>query len=250
MFKLVMNEVGVLRDSLDAISELVSEGTFKIGKDGVKLVAMDPANVAMVIFDLFSIAFTDYKVEEEVPITVNLEQLVKILKRARASDQVSLELDKSGSRLKIAMIGAAKRYFSIPLIGESEAETKVPELGKKFTAKVEVDGDVVKDSVKDAEMISDSLVFEATKDKFMMYTTGDTSEVRVELTRDSPSLISLDVTSDSKAKYSIEYLEKVLKAAKIADTLVIQFATDFPIRMDFKALDKLQLSFIIAPRVD
>jgi len=250
VFKLVMNEVGVLRDSLDAISEVVSEGTFKISKDGVKLIAMDPANVAMVVFDLFSIAFTEYKVKEEVPITVNLEQLVKILKRARASDQVSLELDESGSRLKITMIGAAKRYFHIPLIGESEAETKIPELEKKFTAKVEVDGEILLDSIKDAEMISDSLVFEATKEKFTMYTTGDTSEVRVELTKDSPSLISLDVTAESKAKYSLEYLEKVVKAAKIAETLVIQFATDFPIRMDFKALDKLQLSFIIAPRVD
>ncbi|MCW1300964.1 MAG: DNA polymerase sliding clamp [Candidatus Nanoarchaeia archaeon] len=250
LFRLVTNEVGIIRDSFDTISSLVSEGTFHISKDGVKLVAIDPSNVAMVIFNLFSIAFSEYEVKEETPITVNIEQLVKVLKRAKASDQIVFQLDESKSRLMIQMLGTVKRYFSIPLIGTVESETKVPEFDRKFTTKIELDAEILEDSIKDAEMISDSLTFEATKDKFVLYASGDSSEVRTELTRDSPSLISLDVSESSRAKYSIEYLSKAIKAAKIADTLIIQFKTDFPIRLDFKAVDKLQISFIIAPRVD
>ena len=51
------------------------------------------------------------------------------------------------------------------------------------------------------------------------------------------------------SKYSIEYLKKISKASKLADVVSLEFANDYPLRAEYKLLDKLRLSFILAPRV-
>ena len=57
--KLVLAEPKLLRESVTIISDLVNEATFKIDSNGMEMVAMDPANVAMVIFKLLSSSFAD-----------------------------------------------------------------------------------------------------------------------------------------------------------------------------------------------
>ena len=52
-----------------------------------------------------------------------------------------------------------------------------------------------------------------------------------------------------KSKYSIEYLKKISKASKLADNVLLQFSNDYPLKAEFKAKDKLDLVFILAPRV-
>ena len=70
--KLTLNDPRYLKDSILIISELVNEVNLKIYKDRIELVAMDPANVSMVIFKLLSSAFSEYNVKEEKTIGINL----------------------------------------------------------------------------------------------------------------------------------------------------------------------------------
>ncbi len=78
--KLVLAEPRYFKESISIISELVSEGSFKVEKNGLKLVAMDPANVAMVCFELLSSCFTQYEAGENEEIRINLHNLKQILR--------------------------------------------------------------------------------------------------------------------------------------------------------------------------
>ncbi|MCP6727575.1 MAG: DNA polymerase sliding clamp, partial [Patescibacteria group bacterium] len=51
------------------------------------------------------------------------------------------------------------------------------------------------------------------------------------------------------AKYSLEYLQKFIKGAKLSEKTILQFAEDHPLRIDFK-IEQIELSFILAPRVE
>ena len=55
--RLTLTEPRYLKDSLLIISELVNEANIKLLSDRIELVAMDPANVAMVVFKLLSSSF-------------------------------------------------------------------------------------------------------------------------------------------------------------------------------------------------
>jgi proliferating cell nuclear antigen len=246
MFQANLSDVSLLRDSLDTVSSIINEGTFLVNENGLKLIAMDPASVSMVIFDFLSSAFDSFKVEKEMHMTLNINYLVQILKRATAIDKISMKI--SDNKLKLKMQGNSTRTFSVPLIDEMMKEQKQPSL--QFKCKLQIDPEVVKEAVKDASMVSDAVTFEASKDKFSMFTSGDSSDVRMELTKDTPSMVSIECDENSKAKYSLDYLDKMMKADKVSDTLNIYFSNDYPLKMDFKKLDKLQMSFVLAPRVE
>ena len=110
--KLTLAEPKYLKDSIGIISELVTDAKFKITKDAVELVAMDPANVAMLIFKLLSSCFTEYDLKEDIELNIDLGNLKQILRRAGANDMLTLETQEN--RLKLELTGKTKRTFSLP----------------------------------------------------------------------------------------------------------------------------------------
>ena len=89
--KITLAEPKLIKEPITIISDLVTEAKFKADKNGLQLIAMDPANVAMVIFKLLSSSFIEFKVDEKEEIALNLNYLKQVLKRAKSSDSITLE---------------------------------------------------------------------------------------------------------------------------------------------------------------
>src|SRR3989344_6903918 len=126
MMRLTLEDPRFLKDSIGIISELVNEARFKITKEAIELVAMDPANVAMVIFKLLSSSFVEYTVDQDVNIAINLGNLKLIMRRAKPQDTLTLELEQN--KLRVVLKGGSTRTFSLPIIDLEEKEQRVPEL--------------------------------------------------------------------------------------------------------------------------
>ncbi len=246
--KLELAEPKYFIDSISIISELVTEARFKITENALELVAMDPANVAMVVYSLLSSAFTDYTVSNDVDLTINLSNLKQVLRRVGATDVLSMELD-SESRLKIEIRGKTKRTFYLPLIDIEDKRQKEPELS--FPLKISSHSKVLNEAVEDAAVIdADSVSFSIESDKFVLQAESDLSKAKIEISQDDETKIVTESKDKIKAKYSVEYLKKMITGSKIADTVSISFNTDYPLRIEYKVVDKLMMSFILAPRVE
>ena len=123
--KLTLEEPKILVDSVGVISELVNDVRFSVDEDKISLIAMDPANVAMIIFNLLSSAFTTYKVEKPVNIAINLDSLKAILRRSKPSDVLTITLDEEKNKLQIQLKSDSTRTFNIALIDVEEKELKI-----------------------------------------------------------------------------------------------------------------------------
>ncbi len=245
--KLSLAEPKVLVDSVNVISELVNEVRFKIDKDRIELVAMDPANVAMVIFNLLSSAFAEYKVDKQEEIAVSLDSLKAILRRVKPSDVITLEFDREKNRLKLQLKSDTTRTFNLALIDIEEKNQRIPEL--TFPLKVEMDSAVFDEAIQDVDVVAESVALIAGKDSFVVEAESNLNDAKVELGKDDSLSIKSSVKDVVKAKYSIEYLKKIVKGSKLSNKVVLQFNKDYPLRVDYLLRDKLNLSFILAPRV-
>lgn len=244
--RLVLADPALLKDSISIISDLVSEARFKVTRDGLELAAMDPANVAMVVFKLLSSSFTEYELEKDHEICVNLTSLKQVLRRAGASDFVTLELDEN--KLKIQLRGNTTRTFSLPLIDIEEKEQRVPSLS--FPLSISTQSSVLTDAISDADIVAESVQFAADADKFTVAAEGDLSKADIEIKPSEATTIKSDTTARVKAKYSIEYLKKIMAGSKLSSDVTLQFNQDYPLKVEYKIVDKLLLSFILAPRVE
>lgn len=246
--KLTLAEPKFLTDSISIISELVNEVRFKIDKDKIELIAMDPANVAMIIFKLLSSAFTEYSVKKETEIAITLDSFKQILKRAKPSDILMLELDEKNNKLKIQLRGESTRTFNISLIDIEEKEQKVPDL--KFSVKVETNTLIFDEAIEDMSIVGESVALAAQPDKFTIEAIGSLNTANVEITTDDETSIVMKGEDVIKSKYSLEYLKKIIKGSKLANTVTLQFDKDYPLRADYIIRDKLSFSVILAPRVE
>ena len=106
------------------------------------------------------------------------------------------------------------------------------------------------EAIQDMDIISDSVSLTVDEKKFSISSEGNISDGFVEITDDGGALISMDKKEPFKARYSIEYLKKIIKGSRLADKVIIQFDKDYPLKVDYILKDKLQLSTILAPRVE
>jgi len=245
--KLVLAELKYFKESISIISELVAEAKFKATKDGLELIAMDPANVAMVIFKLLSSSFTEYAVQDHEEIAINLNSLKQILRRAKADDILKLETTED-NKLKIEMKSNTLRSFSIPTLEVDDKEQKVPELN--FPIVIQTDSSIITESIEDVSVVAESVTFLGEKQKLCVKAEGDLSKAFIEIKADDITTINTDSNETFKGKYSLEYLKKMIAGGKLSESARLFFNTDYPLKLEYKVTDRFLLSFILAPRVD
>ena len=246
LMKLTLSEAKYFKDSISIISELVNEATFKLKPEGLELVAMDPANVAMVIFKLLSSCFSEYHLEKPTNISINLNNLKQILRRAKPNDVLTLATTEG--RLDITLKSDTTRKFSLPLIDIDEKEKKRPEL--KFPVTIRTSAGILSDAIEDVGIVAESVTFVASPKKMTILAEGDLSKAEIEIFPDEKTRIDSSTGDEIKSKYSVEYLKKMIAGSKIADEVKIEFDKNYPLQLEFKAVDKVLLNFILAPRVD
>lgn len=239
--KITLAEPRFFKDSISIISELVTEASFKINKDGLEMVAMDPANVAMVMFKLLASNFSEFEVENET-IAINLNNLKQILRRVKSNDTLTLETQEN--KLKVQLKGSTVRTFKIPIIDLEEREQRVPDL--EFAASVKMNSSLMNDLIEDAEIVAESVAFIAEPERLQVVAEGDLSNVKVEVDKE----VSIKCSGKVKSKYSIEYMKKMISGSKLSNEVVMNFGNNYPLKLDYEVVDKLILSFILAPRVD
>jgi len=223
------------------ISELVSEVKIKVNKEGMSIIAIDPANVAMIIFKLPAPAFSKLEVEEE-NIGVNLESLKAVLKRCSFGS--SLVMRTEDNLLKIEISDRIKREFTLALIDLERKEKPVPLL--EFSTKIEISSLDLLEAIEDCSIVADACTFEASPERFSIYARGSLNSANLSYSSDE---VYIESPNQSKSKYSLEYLMKMIKASKLAEKAIINFSTDYPLKLDFKT-PLMELSFILAPRVE
>ena len=227
----------LLSDSIAIISELVTEVRIKVSKTGLSIIAVDPANVALISLKIPHSAFSQFESEEE-NLCVNLEDLKQVLKRAELGS--TLTMQKEDNKLKLSIENAVKRNFYLALINIESEEKRIPEL--EFDSSVELASEMFKHAIEDASVVSDACIFELGKN-FVIEAKGALNSTRTEFSSDEAKF-----KGEAKSKYSLEYLGKFIKASRFSEKVNLQYKKDFPLRLDFRG--NVDMTFILAPRVE
>lgn len=227
-----------LSKAIDLISELVTEVKIKFNEYGLSITAIDPANVAMVGLRIPKKAFSEFDSGSEI-LGVNLDSLKRILKR---SSSCPILLEKKENLLYIQMEDRIKRNFILSLLDIEGEDKEMPNL--EFSSRVELQSEDLIDSVEDCAVVADACSFIIKEEKFIIEAKGLNS-TRTEFSGDEANISA----ESCKARYSLEYLQKFIKASKLSEKTILNFADDHPLRMDVKT-ENMEISFILAPRVE
>ncbi|MBU0957368.1 MAG: proliferating cell nuclear antigen (pcna) [Nanoarchaeota archaeon] len=230
----------VFSDVVGIISELVGEVRIKADKEGISIVAIDPANVALVGFKVSADKFSQFETSEKEVLGVSLDNLKAVLRRCKAGS--TLMMYNEDNVLHVKIFDKIQRDFSLALIDVESEDKDVPSL--EFAAKVKMSTYDFNEVVEDCAVVADSCSFSVENGKFVVEAKGLNS-ARSEFTSDEAKIEE----GQGRGKYSVEYLQKFTKACKLVESVGLNFSDDYPLRLDFKS-EVVDLLFVLAPRVE
>ena len=238
-------------DLMKAIQAVVDEGTFKISQEGMRLIAMDPAHISLVDFELSSSAAEEYVCEGELQMTISISELMKFLKRAKKGESLTISYDEDAKKLELTLVdatGSREKIFTLNTLETVEARSVTPRLS--FDAKARVSVDVVRDAVRDSGVVSDYVKITINPDAVIFLAKGELGTVQTKLSKMGAAVYEIEADKEVWAHFSINYLDKIVKpASSLSDEVVMQLSTNKPIKLSFP-IPSGRLEYLIAPRIE
>ncbi|UNQ72787.1 proliferating cell nuclear antigen (pcna) [Infirmifilum sp. NZ] len=232
---------------IESLATIVDEANFVATPEGLTLRALDPGRIAMVDLYMPAGLFEEYSVEAETKIGVVLDDVNKVLKRAKSDDKLIFEV--GGGRLTIILQGRAERRFRFPLLDIAGQELPTPKLN--FTVAAKMLSDTFRDALKDASLVSESVRLKAEDETLYVSARSDKGEIESKFTIEAGSLLEIDVKEQAEASYGIDFLEKIVsKAYRVSDIMTLKFATNMPLEMTFDIAGGGTLKYLLAPRME
>lgn len=239
---------GDLKEALSALEVLVEEAILRITKEEWKVGAVDPANVAMVQWNLNRSAFAGYESDmEEVIAGLGLEVWSDILEMARDDEVVEIHLE--GGKFIIAIDGLRYVVKSV----NPETIRKEPKTSSNLEWPVQVTVDArrfiraVKACFKFAECAECMAI--GTEDRLLYYESKIT-DASVEAIRAEVPLPLLQSLPCVRSNFSLDYLHDIAKIIPKITLVMLSLNTDYPVVIIFTMLgEKCQVKYMIAPRI-
>lgn len=246
MFRFVVEDAKKFKAAIDAIVNLIDEGTLEIASSGISLKAMDPSQISMVSFSMPKEAFVEFEASDPDRIGINFDSLSKILARARAGEKLEIYREDNKVMLKFSA-GKKKRAFKIPILEMSASISREPKVEPDVTIKML--GSNFKEQIKDAALVSTHVCLNAGEQGFRIDVHGDSSDLLVEQEKDSEDIISLEAKKDSKSTFPLQYLDDIAKACPDSGAITLNLKTNAPIKIEYEVAGA-KLVYYLAPRIE
>lgn len=244
--KLVVQDAPALKSVIDCIVSLVEEGQFDVKQDGLHLKAMDPSQISMVSFTMPKSAFVEYNLTEETKIGVDIGQFSNVLSRGKKGEKVELSLEEG--RLVVKFVGEKhKRTFKVPLIDTGDRVQREPKIEFKNFAKVKADA--LKETLKDAKLVSSHVRLQLLPEMFVVEVKGENSEVKAEFEKGSPEVAEIQTGGAISATFPLQYLEDMVKATSSISIINLYLEVDRPLKLEYE-LEGAKLVYYLAPRIE
>jgi len=243
-------DASMLRACVETITAIVDEGKLRITAEGLKLRAVDPANVAMISFVLQRDAFDDFQFsvesegDTEIEIGMDFMKLIGILGIGGRED-VELKLDENAQKLYTRM-GSLDYTLSLLDPSSLRKEPKVPEL--EFPAKVIIETEEFRRTIRAAEKIGENIVLGVDGEEFYMEAEGEMDKLRLGLGKEQ----LIDLTPETVSSlYSLEYISSMSKGISHAENITLNLGKNYPLQIDFALAEgKVKVSYLLAPRIE
>jgi len=219
-----LKQVDFWKRSIEAISSFIPEGNFRFSDKGVYFKAIDPSQVVLVDYFIDKKFFDKYVIEPSF-VGVDIIEFSKIMQRSLPHDK--LFLDVSDAEMKIRFESDLKRNFRLPLIDVSDEEVKTPDV--TYDAKIDINASSLKEMLRDASLFGSSIVLKTTDGKFFVEARGSQGTMDSE----AGKVASVSAKKDVTAKFSLNFLQSIVKEADNDKEISIELKGDAPMRVSF-----------------
>ena len=229
-------------DVIYDITELIE---FQLFTDHITCSILDKAHTRFMSATFRDDFFALYEKGDEDSVTLFADDLHKIIKSVSKLDNVFLETNENYLICKLESKNGNSRIFEFVLPSEYIESPQPPSIDLPVV--FDLDLQELKQSINDLKIIGSSeMLFRATKNTLNI-------SAGIEVTTNYISTIAIPNDSEEmfSSKFTLEYLEQLLKFNKISKTALFELGENYPLLYSFKdEIMGVEIKGMIAPRLE
>ena len=231
--------MGEWKAILSAIGDLVEDAMFIVNDDGITFRGMDPSHVALLDVTFPKSSFDHYEGKTSF-FGIKVDDFKTVFNTAANTDIIELNIENERF-MKVSIDGSLDMEYNVRLIEKHEVNTPIPKT--EYKAKLSVEPNTLLRIISNIQHISEYVTINCNSERVEFSGQGDLGNAKINLDKQSPDLKELDLSEDSSAVYSLEYMASIIRDIGKASKMVnMEYANKNPIHILFEmpSLNKVE----------
>lgn len=229
----------------DVIYDVTDLLELQLFKDHMVCTILDKARTRFMSVEFKSDFFALYEMDDAESVTIFAEDMHKIIKSASKIESVVLETNDDHLVCRIDSQNGNSRVFEFVLPADYIESPVPPSIPLPVTLTVDT-GDI-KQGIKDLKIVGSDEIQFTVRNGHLIVTAG----VETSANYSYDIMIPEEVDEDCTSKFTLEYIEQILKFDKINKIVEFKIGSDMPLLYSVEdEIMGVKVNGLIAPRIE
>ncbi len=232
---------------IDGIKDIVKSANFDITQAGIKMQAMDVAQVSLVSFCMKSECFSEYECDESLTVGINIESLAKILKCVKKDYSLTIKTGGDSDHITFLIESREKESeFNLNIISIDCDDLVIEE--SEPDSVIEMNSSKFKEICTELNELGDAVTMNYGENCVEFITHGEIGEAKIKLKNcDETKIVS---KKPMKLNFSINYLNHFCKCTNLDKKVKLSLSDESYLSVEFRVGERGYIKFFLAPKIE
>ncbi|MEM2005822.1 MAG: hypothetical protein QW705_02865 [Zestosphaera sp.] len=237
------------RKYLVSVAKPLSDIPLRVSEEGFLVRGLSPDKSVLAEVFMPPGVFEEYNVSGVNDLTIERDELLKILKRLGKGDSLLLKYEEGGGKVRAMLVNSRSGIERGYDVRVASLEGPIDPIQVELPISMRVETSIVQRLLKDAKLVGEELTITYSGDAVEFLSSSEGGEFRTVLERGKQLL---ELTSETKERVSSTYDIDLLKTATVAlsafDVALICFGPSLPLKISLTGEDGVGVTLWIASR--
>ncbi|MGC8975658.1 MAG: hypothetical protein ACP5KB_05645 [Thermoprotei archaeon] len=249
MFSIRYSEGLLFRKYVLSSTKPLSDVPLRVSEDSFLIRGLSPDKSILIEVSIPSASFTEYSVSGVNNLTLERDELSKILKRLGRNDIIQLSYEEGSGVVKAKLVNSksgVERSYDVRISG---LEGPVDPIQVELPVTIKVETSILQQIIKEAKLVGEELTIKYSKDSVEFSSLTEGREYRVTLER-GRHLLELTSSSSGVAAstYDIDLLKTIVPVLSVFDVATLEFGPSLPLKISLLSEEGVSITSWVAPR--
>jgi len=236
---------------IDSLKEVLTDINLYFDQNGLKIMTMDNARVALVYVRLFKDNFEEFYANSKMICGINMIYLFKLLKTVSNNDVLTLFIKKSSTNeLGIRIENKEKNTVTesyLKMLEISEEKLEIPDI--QYDSVISMPSIDLQKYCRDLSIISNNVMISNIGSKFILESKGDFASQRIIIGETQNGLILSKKNQNVCESFDLKYLNSFTKSTNLCSTVEIFLKQEYPLVIEYNVANLGKLQYCLAPKL-
>ena len=236
---------------IESLKEVLTDINIYFDLNGLKVMTMDNARVALVYVRLIKDNFEEFVCNNKCVCGINMIYLFKLLKTVGNSDVLTLFIRKSTcNELGIRIENKEKNTItesSLKMLDLSEEKLEIPDI--QYDSVISMPSIDFQKYCRDLSVISNQVTITSAESRFILESNGDFASQKIIIGEAQNGLIFSKKNQNVVETFDLKYLNSFTKSTNLCSTIEIFLKKEYPLIIEYNVANLGKLQFCLAPKI-